>query len=126
MYKKEEIKEIKIKFWDGFKRYSKAKGRKMTSWVLRGTQIKEVQLKFDLNEKGAFVSNVNPEGPSKKAGIESGDVILSFNDIEIIKMTDLPRVVAESDVGSIANVEIWRKNTFTKLSRKSLCKKTLN
>ena len=29
---------------------------------------------------------------------------------EIIKMTDLPRVVAESDVGSIALVEVWRKN----------------
>ena len=25
-------------------------------------------------------------------------------------MTDLPRIVAESDVGSIASVEIWRKN----------------
>ena len=25
-------------------------------------------------------------------------------------MTDLPRVVAESDVGSVAKVEIWRKN----------------
>ena len=25
-------------------------------------------------------------------------------------MTDLPRVVAESDVGSIASIEIWRKN----------------
>ena len=25
-------------------------------------------------------------------------------------MTDLPRVVAEADVGSIARVEIWRKN----------------
>ncbi|BAX80375.1 DUF4268 domain-containing protein [Labilibaculum antarcticum] len=55
MYTKEESKEIKIQFWDGFKRYSKEKGRKMTSWVLRGTQIKEVQLKFDLNEDGAFV-----------------------------------------------------------------------
>lgn len=55
MYTKDEVKAIKVKFWDGFKRYSKTKGRKMTSWVLRGTQIKEVQLKFDLNEKGAFV-----------------------------------------------------------------------
>ena len=27
-----------------------------------------------------------------------------------IKMTDLPRVVAESDVGSTAIIEIWRKN----------------
>ena len=55
MYTKEEAKAIKIGFWDGFKRYSKKKGRKMTSWVLKGTQIKEVQLKFDLNEQGAFV-----------------------------------------------------------------------
>ncbi|MDE5419349.1 DUF4268 domain-containing protein [Labilibaculum sp. DW002] len=55
MYTKDEAKAIKIGFWDGFKRFSKKKGRKMTSWVLKGTQIKEVQLKFDLNEKGAFV-----------------------------------------------------------------------
>ncbi|MBT4645160.1 MAG: hypothetical protein HOC10_01540, partial [Pelagibacteraceae bacterium] len=39
-----------------------------------------------------------------------GDIILRFNEIDIIKMTDLPRVVAESDIGSVANVEIWRKN----------------
>ena len=42
------------------------------------------------NEKGAFVSNVNPNGPSKKAGIEDGDVILKFNDIEIIKLAENP------------------------------------
>lgn len=55
MYTKEEAKAIKIGFWDGFKRFSKKKGRKMTSWVLKGTQIKEVQLKFDINTEGAFV-----------------------------------------------------------------------
>ena len=62
------------------------------------------------DEKGAFISNINPEGPSKLAGLQEGDVILKFNNNEIFKMTDLPRVVAESDVGSIAVVEIWRKN----------------
>ena len=55
MYTKEEKREFRIQFWDGFKRYSKKQGRKMTSWVLKGTQIKEAQLKFDLNEDGAFV-----------------------------------------------------------------------
>ena len=55
MYSKEEAKEFRIQFWDGFKRYSKKAGRKMTSWVLKGTQIKEAQLKFDMNEEGAFV-----------------------------------------------------------------------
>ena len=88
-------------------------GRTKRGWL--GVQIQPVSKDFAEslgleNEKGAFVSAVNPKGPSKKAGIEDGDVILKFNDIEIIKMTDLPRVVAEADVGSIAKVEIWRKN----------------
>ena len=88
-------------------------GRTKRGWL--GVQIQPVSKDFAEslgleNEKGAFVSNVNPNGPSKKAGIEDGDVILRFNDIEIVKMTDLPRVVAEADVGSIAIVEIWRKN----------------
>ena len=88
-------------------------GRTKRGWL--GVQIQPVSKDFAEslgleNEKGAFVSNVNPKGPSKDAGIEAGDIILKFNDIDIIKMNDLPRVVAESDVGSIANVEIWRKN----------------
>ncbi len=68
------------------------------------------------NEKGAFVSNINPDGPSKKAGIQAGDVILKFNKVEIISMSDLPRVVAESDIGSSAIVQIWRKNKLLDIS----------
>ena len=88
-------------------------GRTKRGWL--GVQItpvsKEIAESLGLpDEKGAFISNINPEGPSRKAGVQEGDVILKFNNIEIIKMTDLPRVVAESDVGSVAKVEIWRKN----------------
>ena len=88
-------------------------GRTKRGWL--GVQItpisKEIAESLGLkNEKGAFISNINIEGPSKKAGIQAGDVILKFNDIEIIKMTDLPRLVAETDVGSLAKVLIWRKN----------------
>ena len=45
-------------------------------------------------------------------------MILRFNDIEIVKMIDLPRVVAESDVGSIAIVEVWRMNKIIKIEVK--------
>ena len=88
-------------------------GRTKRGWL--GVQITPVSKEIAeslglLNEKGAFISNLNPKGPSKKAGIQEGDVILFFNGIEIVKMTDLPRVVAESDVGSKAVLEIWRKN----------------
>jgi len=96
-------------------------GRTKRGWL--GVQIQPVSKDFAESlglpdEKGAFVSNVNPEGPSKEAGIEAGDVILSFNDIEIVKMIDLPRVVAESDVNSIAIVEVWRKNKIIKIEVK--------
>jgi len=88
-------------------------GRTKRGWL--GVQIipvsKEISESLGLpDEKGAFISAVNPEGPSKKAGLQEGDVILKFNKIDILKMTDLPRVVAESDVGSFADVLIWRKN----------------
>ena len=93
-------------------------GKTKRGWL--GVQIQPVTSDFAEslglpNQKGAFVSNVNPNGPSKKAGIEPGDVILKFNNIEITKMPDLPRVVAEADVGSKAILEIWRKNKIIKI-----------
>ncbi len=88
-------------------------GKTKRGWL--GIQIQPVTQDFAESlglpdQKGAFVSNVNPKGPSKDAGLEPGDVILKFNENEIIKMSDLPRVVAESDVGSKAYLEVWRKN----------------
>ena len=35
------------------------------------------------DEKGAFITNINQDGPSKKAGLQEGDVIIKFNDITI-------------------------------------------
>ncbi len=88
-------------------------GKTKRGWL--GIQIQPVTQDFAdslglPDQKGAFISNVNPKGPSKKAGLEPGDVILKFNNSEIVKMSDLPRVVAESDVGSKAFLEVWRKN----------------
>ena len=88
-------------------------GKTKRGWL--GIQIQPVTKDFAESlglpdQKGAFVSNVNPKGPSKDAGLEPGDVILKFNNNDIMKMSDLPRVVAESDVGSRAYLEVWRKN----------------
>ena len=88
-------------------------GKTKRGWL--GIQIQPVTKDFAESlglpdQKGAFVSNVNPKGPSKDAGLEPGDVILKFNNNDIMKMSDLPRVVAESDVGSKAYLEVWRKN----------------
>ena len=66
--------------------------------------------------RGAYVRNVEPGGPAALGGIESGDVILSFNGREINKSTDLPRVVGETKPGSTATVQVWRKGSARDLT----------
>ncbi|HWK43580.1 MAG TPA: DegQ family serine endoprotease [Stellaceae bacterium] len=61
---------------------------------------------------GALVSNVTENGPSAKAGIRNGDVIQKFNGKPVDKMRDLPRLVAETPVGSKVDVTLWRKNAI--------------
>ncbi|MCB1784333.1 MAG: DegQ family serine endoprotease [Alphaproteobacteria bacterium] len=58
--------------------------------------------------EGALVASVTEEGPAEKAGIESGDVILSINGQKITEMRMLPRIVAETDIGAMADVVYWR------------------
>ncbi|MEQ9814871.1 MAG: DegQ family serine endoprotease [Azospirillaceae bacterium] len=59
--------------------------------------------------EGALVASVTPEGPAAMAGLEAGDVILSFNGEPIEEMRELPRVVAETEVGSSVPVEVFRR-----------------
>nr|WP_321510624.1 Do family serine endopeptidase [uncultured Celeribacter sp.] len=57
--------------------------------------------------KGALVTDV-PEGPSKEAGIESGDVILSFDGTEVTDTRELVRTVGETEVGKAVRVTVFR------------------
>ena len=57
---------------------------------------------------GALVSSVNENSPADIAGLEPGDVILSFDGKKIERMRDLPRIVAETDIGATVMVEIFR------------------
>lgn len=58
--------------------------------------------------RGALIASVNDEGPSKKAGLEAGDIILEINSQRIKEMKSLPRIVAEYDIGAKAKVKYWR------------------
>jgi serine protease Do len=65
--------------------------------------------------KGALVASVAEKSPSDKAGIESGDIILEFNGTKIKEMKELPKIVAQTEVGKIVDVKIWRnKKEITK------------
>ena len=58
---------------------------------------------------GALISSVNEAGPAAKGGIQPGDVIVKFDGKLIEKMRDLPRIVAETDIGAKVKVELFRQ-----------------
>lgn len=65
---------------------------------------------FGLDQpNGALVANVEKDSPAQKAGLESGDVILQYNDKKIVDSSDLPVVVAQTKPGTEAKLKIWRK-----------------
>ena len=85
--------------------------------VALGEMTKEVAESLGLGKpRGAYVRNVESNGPAAAGGIEAGDVILSFNGRELNKSTDLPRVVGETKPGTVASVQVWRKGSTRDLT----------
>jgi serine protease Do len=65
--------------------------------------------------RGALVASVAEKSPSDNAGIKAGDIILEFNGTKINEMKELPKIVAQTEVGKIVNVKVWRnKKEITK------------
>ena len=94
-------------------------GRPRRGWL--GVRIQsvtdEIAESLGLNEAaGALVASVSPEGPAELGEIEAGDVILSFNGQPIDEMRDLPRVVADTEIGRSVPVEVWRRGEVQVLS----------
>jgi serine protease Do len=58
--------------------------------------------------KGALVRSVDPAGPASKAGIEPGDVIVSFNGQPVTTSDELVRMVSRTAPGTTASVDIVR------------------
>ena len=69
-------------------------------------EIAEVE-KLD-KPRGALVASVADGSPSDDAGIKPGDIILEFDGNPINEMSELPKIVAATDVGKKVKVKIWR------------------
>ena len=60
------------------------------------------------DQKGALVAQVTPDSPAAAAGLEQGDVILSYNGQPIKELRDLTSKVADTDPGKSAEMKVWR------------------
>ena len=58
--------------------------------------------------RGALVAEVFPDSPAAAARIKIGDVLISFDGIDIEKSADLPAIVADTPVGKKVEVRLVR------------------
>ena len=87
-------------------------GELRRGWL--GVRIQQVtdEIAESLNIKparGALIAGIDDKGPAKPAGIEPGDVIVTFDAKDIKEPKDLSRVVADTAVGKEVDVVIIRK-----------------
>lgn len=59
-------------------------------------------------EYGAFVNDVNGDGPAAKAGIKKGDVVTEYNGERIEGARELRRLVRETPPGHTVKITVWR------------------
>jgi serine protease Do len=79
-----------------------------------GVQIQEVSKEvadsFGLKDaRGALVNSVEKDGPSAKAGVEAGDIILKVDGREVRQSNDLPRIITSVQPGTKVTLNVWRK-----------------
>jgi len=89
----------------------KTKGRVSRGWL--GVLIQDVTLElaesFGMKKpRGALVAKVLPDSPAEAAGIRVGDVIVRFDNHEVINSATLPPIVGSSKVGVALPVEVVR------------------
>ncbi len=66
------------------------------------------------NPRGALISKIVSDGPASKSELKVGDIILKFDNTDIIASYELPPIVANTPIGNIVNVQVLRKG-FTKI-----------
>ncbi len=89
----------------------KARGKVTRSWI--GIRIQkvtdELAKSFGLKRAGgALVSEVMKNGPGEKAGIKTGDIILTFDGREINDSSDLPLITSMAGVGKEVEIVVLR------------------
>lgn len=57
---------------------------------------------------GALIADVAADSPAEKAGIQRGDIIMSFNNESLADASDLPLLVGSAGIGKNASLKVLR------------------
>jgi len=96
----------------------KERGEVTRGWL--GVMIQrvtpELAKQFGLEtSEGALVAQVVEDSPAEKAGIKREDIIIEFDHKKIHKMSELPKIVANTQVGKQVEVKVIRQGREEKL-----------
>jgi serine protease Do len=96
----------------------KDKGKVVRGWLGVVVQPLTADLAESFNmdkNKGALVADVDASGPALRAGIQKGDIIVTFDGKDITETNELPLLVAQTPIGKKVEVTIVRGGkTLTK------------
>jgi serine protease Do len=96
----------------------KEKGKVTRGWLGVYIQRLTPDMAESLNvpgKKGALVADVTKGGPAEKAGIRSGDVVVSFDGKNVESEHDLPQIVASTTPGKKVEVIVIRDGKEVKV-----------
>ena len=90
----------------------KNKGRIERGWL--GVRIQAVSQEIAETmgmerPRGALIAGITDNGPAAKAGMVSGDVVLTFDGKPVADQRALPRIVADTAIGKTVSMEVMRK-----------------
>ncbi len=96
-------------------------GKVMRGWL--GVSIQELTpdmaKSFDLTEpKGALIADVMKGGPGDEAGLKRGDVIIEFGGKKTGNAAELRNKVADTPIGELVKVVVWRNRKKLELNVK--------
>ncbi len=93
-------------------------GKVIRGWlgVMIQTITRDLARAFKMeNDKGALVAEVMQGSPAREAGLLRGDVIVKFDGKEVVKMHDLPTLVAVTPVGKRVVIDLIREGEALQL-----------
>lgn len=96
-----------------------AQGKVVRGWLGVGIQelTEELAAQFGVKpEDGVLVGNVMQDSPAERGGMKTGDILQEFNGTRISNVRQLQREVAQTSVGSPAQVRVLREKKPLMLS----------
>lgn len=93
---------------DGAQRLAKTLGATTRVDYRRGAFL---GISCQANPQGCFITRVQPDSAASRAGLQVGDIIVTYNDRRVADFTNLTELIAENEPGDKAAMKITRGNT---------------